>query len=80
MLCFERSVMSASSFVVYAVSASAPDCVVASFDTVAEANAAAWLANSIDSTCDYRVDEVTLSDLLRSEWKTKERMSGYELL
>jgi len=26
------------------------------------------------------VDEVLLGDLLSSEWKTKERMSGYELL
>jgi len=72
--------MSASSFVVYAVSASAPDLLVASFDTVAEANAAAWLANTIDDTCDYRVHEVTLGVLIRSEWKTKEKMSGYELL
>jgi len=68
------------SFVVYAVSASTPDCVVASFDTVAEANAAAWLANSIDSTCDYRVDKVSLHGLLCSEWRNEERMSGYELL
>jgi hypothetical protein len=50
-----------SSFHVYAVSAFAPDRLVADFDTLAEAEAAAWLANRLDGACDYRVVEAKFS-------------------
>ena len=45
------------SFSVVAVSSSGPDRVVAVFGSLAEADAAALLANRVDPSVDYRVDD-----------------------